>query len=55
MPGRYRAAQAEAAWADQQRFLARVLSPDRDSGTVTWNFNASVAADYDFSKNRRLE
>lgn len=55
MPGRYRKAQAEAAWADQQRFLTRVLSPERDPNVVTWNFNASVAADYDFTKNKRLE
>jgi hypothetical protein len=55
MPGRYRAAQAEAAWADQQRFLTRVLAPDRNPEITTWNFNASVAADYDFSKNKRLE
>lgn len=55
MPGRYRKEQAEAAWADQQKFLAAALAPDRDTETVTWSFNASVSADYDFSKNKRLE
>ena len=55
MPGRYRKAQADAAWADQQRFLTTVLAPDRDPETVTWKFNASVSADYDFSTNKRLE
>jgi len=30
MPGRYRRAQAEAAWAQQRVFLREVLAPDYD-------------------------
>jgi carboxymethylenebutenolidase len=55
MPGRYRKMQADAAWSDQQRFLAANLSPERKTDTVSWSFNAVVSADYDFSKNVRLE
>jgi carboxymethylenebutenolidase len=33
MPGRYRRAQAEASWADQRAFLARVLAPGADRST----------------------
>ncbi len=55
MPGRYRKPQAEAGWAAQQRFLAEVLSPTYDSGTITCNFEAAYSRNYDFSKNKRLE
>jgi hypothetical protein len=55
MPGRYRKPQAEAAWADQQRFLHEVLDGRRDASTVTWRFEGVIRADYDFSKNVRLE
>jgi carboxymethylenebutenolidase len=55
MPGRYRKPQADAGWAAQQRFLAEVLSPDYKADPIRWRFDASFNADYDFSKNVRLE
>ncbi len=55
MPGRYRKPQAEAGWAAQQRFLARVLAPDYKNEPITCNFEASYSSNYDFSKNVRLE
>lgn len=54
MPGRYRKPQAEAAWADQQAFLARVLAPDYDPTRVETRYRSDVARDYDFSRNKRL-
>jgi carboxymethylenebutenolidase len=55
MPGRYRRAQAEAAWADQRAFLRAALAPDRDRAQVIQRFAADVAADYDFGRNVRYE
>lgn len=55
MPGRYRREQAEAAWAAQRSFLARVLSPDRDRSRVRQEFRANFSAAYDFTKNVRYE
>jgi carboxymethylenebutenolidase len=54
MPGRYRKAQADAAWAAQQRFLAKVFARDT-LGSIEWQFTAEFAPDYDFGKNKRLE
>ena len=55
MPGRYRKAQAEAGWAAQQRFLAEVFAPGYKSDPIRWRFDCALDADYDFSKNVRLE
>jgi carboxymethylenebutenolidase len=55
MPGRYRRAQAEAAWADQRAFLQRVLAPGYDRSTRVQRYAADLADDYDFSRNIRLE
>jgi carboxymethylenebutenolidase len=55
MPGRYRRAQAEQAWADQQRFLKAVLGDGYPRDRVLWRFESEVGRDYDFSKNKRLE
>jgi carboxymethylenebutenolidase len=55
MPGRYRKAQAEAGWADQQRFLKEVLEGGYSADRVQWRFEATYSRDYDFSKNERLE
>jgi carboxymethylenebutenolidase len=55
MPGRYRPAQAQAAWAVQIAFLKQVLAPDYDRSTITQRYEADVAVDYDFSRNVRLE
>jgi carboxymethylenebutenolidase len=55
MPGRYRRAQAEAAWADQRAFLQRVLTPAYDRSTRVQRYAADIAVDYDFSRNVRHE
>ena len=55
MPGRYRGAQAEAAWADQRAFLRAALAPDRDRAQIVQRFAADVAPDYDFGRNVRYE
>jgi len=56
MPGRYRAKEAKEAWVVLIRFLADVFSgtwPGEDQ--VRWEFESATSADYDFSKNMRLE
>ncbi len=55
MPGRYRAPQADAGWADQQRFLTRVFAGELRADRVSWRFESEIESDYDFSKNVRLE
>ena len=55
MPGRYRPAQAEAAWAHQLAFLEQVLAPGYDRGTRMQHYTADIAVDYDFSRNVRHE
>jgi carboxymethylenebutenolidase len=55
MPGRYRKPQAEAGWAAQQKFLARVLAPDFDRETIFWEFEGAFSPTYDYSKNVRFE
>lgn len=55
MPGRYRRAQAEAAWLAQRRFLTWLFDPARDPERIEWNFSCETTSSYDFSKNVRLE
>jgi carboxymethylenebutenolidase len=55
MPGRYRRAQAEAAWAEQNTFLRQVLAPGYDRSTRAQRYAADIAVDYDFSRNVRHE
>jgi carboxymethylenebutenolidase len=55
MPGRYRKQEAEAGWAAQQRFLADVFAGRYQPGRVIWRFESEHAADYDFSRNVRME
>ena len=55
MPGRYRRAQAEAAWADQRTFLQQVLAPGYDRSTRMQHYAADIGLDYDFSRNVRYE
>ena len=55
MPGRYRRAQAEAAWADQRAFLEKVLAPTYDRSRRMARFSADLSADYDFSRHVRYE
>jgi len=56
MPGRYRAKEAAEAWSVLLEFLDGVFSgawPGK--GEVRWEFEGASAADYDFSKNVRLQ
>jgi carboxymethylenebutenolidase len=55
MPGRYRRAQAEAAWADQRAFLNEVLAPGYDRSRRMARFAADISADYDFGRHVRYE
>jgi carboxymethylenebutenolidase len=55
MPGRYRKAQADAAWAAQQSFLREVFAGEWKADRVRWRFDSAFGQDYDFSKNRRQE
>jgi carboxymethylenebutenolidase len=55
MPGRYRRAQAEAAWAAQHEFLQMAFSNGYDRSTRRQRYEAGIAADYDFSRNVRQE
>ena len=55
MPGRYRRAQAEAGWAAQQQFLESVFAGEWPQSGARWRFESEVPADYDFSKNVRME
>ena len=54
MPGRYRAKEAAEAWQVLLTFLKEVFS-GQWRGSVRWEFEGTSAADYDFSKNMRLE
>ncbi len=55
MPGRYRAPQADAGWADQQAFIKKISSPGFKQTHLSWEFDCAFTPDYDFSKNVRLE
>ncbi len=55
MPGRFRKAQADAAWSAQQHFLKAVFAGEWAPGQVRWRFESEFGRDYDFSKNRRQE
>jgi carboxymethylenebutenolidase len=55
MPGRYRKPQADAGWAAQQRFLAKVFTGGYDRKRVSWRFESESGIDYDFTKNVRME
>lgn len=54
MPGRYRAKEAAEAWQVLLAFLKEVFG-GQWRGSVRWEFEGTSAADYDFSKNVRLE
>jgi hypothetical protein len=54
MPGRYRRDAAEAAWAFQLAFLKAVLDPGYDTSRRIQIYESDHAADYDFTKNKRL-
>ncbi|HWP34259.1 MAG TPA: dienelactone hydrolase family protein [Thermodesulfobacteriota bacterium] len=55
MPGRYRPAQAEAAWRLTVAFLREAFGGGYPPGRVRASFASDVSAAYDFSRNRRLE
>jgi carboxymethylenebutenolidase len=55
MPGRYRKAQAEAAWAVQSAFLAKAFSEQGFGPEVQQTYKAALSPTYDFSKNVRHE
>jgi carboxymethylenebutenolidase len=55
MPGRYRKPQADAGWAAQQHFLKEIFGGGGDRRTTRWRFESEAGADYDFSKNVRME
>jgi hypothetical protein len=55
MPGRYRQAEAETAWALMIDFLNRVHQGAYPPGRMRQRFEADIAMDYDFKKNVRLE
>jgi uncharacterized membrane protein YhdT len=55
MPGRYRQAQSEAAWAMMIDFLNRVYAGAYPPGRARSHFDSDISVDYDFKKNVRLE
>jgi carboxymethylenebutenolidase len=55
MPGRYRREAAEAAWALQLSFLRRIFAPSFDQSRRVQAYECEHAANYDFSKNVRME
>jgi len=55
MPGRYRAAQTQAAWNQILCFLDAVLNKGWNKERVIWHLESDTSVHYDFSKNRRWE
>ena len=55
MPGRYRAAQTEAAWSQMLFFLDTVLNKGWNKERVIWRLESDTSVHYDFSTNRRWE
>jgi carboxymethylenebutenolidase len=55
MPGRYRAAQTQAAWSQILYFLDAVLHQGWNKERVIWRLESDTSVHYDFTKNRRWE
>jgi len=55
MPGRYRAAQTQAAWSQILSFLDVVLNKGWNTERVIWHFESDTSVHYDFTKNRHWE
>ena len=55
MPGRFRPQQASAGWETQLRFLKDVFSETKTAPRLVQRYDLEISADYDFSKNVRLE
>jgi carboxymethylenebutenolidase len=53
MPGRYRPAQAEAAWREIISFLNTVLDSGWNPERVIWRFDGDSSPNYDFTKHKR--
>jgi carboxymethylenebutenolidase len=55
MPGRYRPEAAKATWNEAIAFLTDTLVTGRDRALIDWKYTARKHADYDFTKNVRME
>ena len=55
MPGRYRPQQTTAAWNELLAFFDEAFGGAWDASRITWDFASDISADYDYSKNVRLE
>lgn len=55
MPGRYRAAQSQAAWSQILSFLDVVLNKGWNRERIIWHLESDTSVHYDFTKNRRWE
>jgi carboxymethylenebutenolidase len=55
MPGRYRPETSKQTWAEVLAFLQKTLAPGYKPELIEWKFQAARHADYDFTKNVRLE
>jgi carboxymethylenebutenolidase len=55
MPGRFRAAQSEAAWNQITSFLRSVFAGEWKQERAIWRFQADSSVNYDFSTMKRWE
>jgi len=55
MPGRFRAAQADAAWSQIVSFLEAIFAGEWKQDRAIWRFEADSSVDYDFTKMKRWE
>jgi len=55
MPGRYRAAQTEAAWNQITSCLQSIFAGEWKRDRAIWRFQSDSSLDYDFTKNKRWE
>jgi len=55
MPGRFRAAQAEAAWNQITSFLGSAFAGEWKTDRAIWRFDADTAVNYDFAAMKRWE
>ncbi|HEU4343839.1 MAG TPA: dienelactone hydrolase family protein [Candidatus Binatia bacterium] len=53
MPGRYRPAQAAAAWSHIASFLKSVFDGKWNNERALWHFESDSSVHYDFTKNKR--
>jgi carboxymethylenebutenolidase len=55
MPGRFRAAQAEAAWNQITSFLGSAFAGEWKNDRAIWRFDADTSVNYDFATMKRWE